>query len=159
MKYHIPQIPYNITIPNNGGSNPRASVCSQPGCEPPSKLPQHLRSALAGGLCRLQPVTTIAQPLITCFADTPPTPCAAATGSSPSEPDPLAAREEQLIGQLVTQLDARVPGRHTSRQLIIQALRYYLNHNVPADQPTTQLQNTTTTSAGRPAEIIDYTDS
>ena len=146
MKYHIPQIPYNIAIPNTGGSNP----------PPPSRLPQHLRSAVAGGLCRLQSVADTPVPSSNPWSDSDP-------------PDPLAAREEQLIGQLIAQLESR-PGRHTPRQIIIQALQCYLNDGVTANPPTAPPQAgqhpavDTTTSASaacvahtvRPAEIVRW---
>ena len=106
MKYTIPTLPYNIAIPNGGGT-------TQPVQAPNTRLPQHLRSAVADGLCRVQPVD-------------PPT----ASPGPWSDPDPLAAREEQVIDQLVAQLESRAPGRHTPRQLIIQALQCYLNNGV-----------------------------
>ena len=86
MKYHIPQIPYNIAIPNGGGTGAPVQA-------PPSRLPQHLRSAVTNGLCRLQP------------ADPP----AAAPGPWSDPPDPLTLREEHLIGQLLAQLDRHAP--------------------------------------------------
>ena len=86
MKYTIPTLPHNIALPNSGGRTTQSVQV------PPSRLPQHLRFALAGGLCRLQSV------------DTP-----AASPGPWSDPDPLAAREEQLIGQLIAQLESARP--------------------------------------------------
>src|SRR5512133_865269 len=110
-KYTIPTPPYNIALPNSGGRT------AQPVQAPPSRLPQHLRAALTNGLCRIQSV-----------ADTPVTSSNPWSDSDP--PDPLAAREKQLIGQLIAQLESRAPGRHTPRQIIIQALQHYLNNNI-----------------------------
>ena len=138
-KYTIPTLPYNIALPNSGGRT------AQPVQAPPSRLPQHLRAALTNGLCRIQSV-----------ADTP-----VASPGPWSDPDPLAAREERLIGQLVAQLEARTPGRHTPNQLVIQALQHYLNGDLPAGQPATPVKEpvgdttTATTSAGLPAEIVE----
>jgi hypothetical protein len=118
-KYTIPSLPvYNIAIPNGGTTRPVQA--------PPSRLPQHLRSAVADGLCRVQSVDTQA--------------ASPGPWSDPDPPDPLAAREEQLISQLLAQLESRAPGRHTPRQLIIQALQCYLNNGATStsNQPATR---------------------
>ena len=118
------------------------------GCEryAVTKLPQHLRAALANGQCRIQP--TAHDPGPTHMQD-------------PPEPEPLVTREEQLIDQLLARLAKTCP-QYTRSQLTIQALQAYINSNPPPSpvlQPTEVVTGIPTTDAtiidaGLPASVV-----
>ena len=109
-KYAIPTLPYNISIPNSG--------TTQPVQAPPSRLPQHLRQAILDGRCRQQSVDTARHEPSIMYADIPwPNP-----SQDPPQPILLSYADPEPIEQLVAQIREMYP-QLTAYQLKLQGLQ------------------------------------